>query len=133
MDTPRHGVAHPFWLRLEQLRYERGLTKADLHERSGVARTTIDNLKTSTRPPQPRIVHALAEVVGMDRTEAARLAGLLPAHTPDVSVRDAIAASAAYTQQQKEALIAFVDVLDTANRTAVAPRSDDAPPAPRAV
>ncbi len=111
-------MAYGFWLRLEQARYEQRLSKADLHERTGIARTTIDNLQTSTRPPQPRIVHALADALGIDRTEAARLAGLLPTqHDPAVDVRAAIAASTAYTPQQKEALLATVDVFDQANRT----------------
>lgn len=113
----RRGVAHDFWLLIERARVERGLTKLELSEAAGIPRPTIDNLRTSTRPPQPRIVHALADAVDVDRTEAAQLAGLLPRTSTDgISVRDAILASPSYTAAQKDALLAMVDVLDEANQ-----------------
>lgn len=131
MVQRQRGVAYDFWLRLEQARVHNQLTKADLHERSGIARTTIDNLRTSTRTPQARIVHALADAVGLDRDEANRLAGLIPPERTeaDSTVRNAIATSTVYTPQQKEALLAMVDALDEANRavrTGEANRSEQA-------
>lgn len=55
----------------------RGLTKSQLHQRSGVARSTIDTWKTQPRPPQPATVIAVADVLEIDRGEALRLAGVL--------------------------------------------------------
>ncbi len=102
------------------------MNQTDLHEKSGIARSTVNNLRTSTRPPLLRIVNALADAVGLDRVEAAQLAGLLPAE-PDasgISVRAAIAASPVYTQAQKDALLAMVDVLDQANAQIGAQQTD---------
>jgi transcriptional regulator with XRE-family HTH domain len=56
----------------------RGMTKSQLHQKSGVARSTIDTWKTQPRPPQPATVIAVADVLGIDRGEALRLAGVLP-------------------------------------------------------
>lgn len=134
MSSREQGVAYRFWLRLEQARYDQQMSKHQLHEKTGVARSTIDNLKTSARPPAARIVHALADAVGLDRTDAARLAGLLPARLdPGVSVRDAIAASADYTPDQKQALLGMVDALDAANRRIPQPRTGEDQRTPRAI
>ncbi len=123
MDARREGVAHSLWLRIEELRLARGMTKDDLHKASGVAKTTIDDLRSRTRAPHVRTVHALADAVGLDRTEATRLAGLLPARPdPGISVRDAIAASADYTPEQKRALLAIVDEFDAGNRNGRVPQ-----------
>ncbi len=122
MTDRRGGVAYNFWLRIEQIRLDRGMTKDDLHKLSGVAKTTIDDLRTRTGKPHIRTVHALADAVGLNRTEAAQLAGLLPAHVDRaVSVRDAIAATAEYSDEQKRALFAMVDALDAANRNGRVP------------
>ncbi len=94
------------------------MTQAEIVERSGVPASTINRLRTSTRAPQPRVVHALADAVELDRDQAAQLAGLLP-RTGDatVSVRDAVLASPAYTRAQKDALLAMIDALDEANQS----------------
>lgn len=54
-----------------------GITKAQLKQRSGVARSTIDLWRTQPRPPQPSTVLAVADALGIDRNEALRLAGVL--------------------------------------------------------
>lgn len=124
------GVAQRFWLRVEQQRVELGWTKDRLsvetaaHTADGkvIPRSTIDNLRTSSRAPQPRIVHALADVLGIDRKEAEVLAGLIPATRPDTqSVRQAIETSTTFSLAQKRALLETIDAMEAANR---ATRSD---------
>jgi hypothetical protein len=72
-----------------ELLAEQGKSKLWLHQRSGVARDTINALAKQPRPPQAATVAAIADVLGMDRQEAARLAGLpvntLTAVTVDLS------------------------------------------------
>jgi hypothetical protein len=118
------GVAYPLWLRVEQERIRLGLTKMELWQRMkaaapddapAVSRGTIDNLRDSTRAPQPRIVHALADALGIDRDEAAQLAGLVPsALSGNTSVRESIVASSVYTDAEKQVLLGLLDVLDAA-------------------
>lgn len=82
------------------------------------ARSTIDNLRDSTRAPQPRIVRALADVLGIDWQEAQELAGLIPpATSPAADVRDAIERSEAYSDAEKSALLGLLDVLDAGRGT----------------
>lgn len=97
------------------------MTKLDLwqkmKDRAGdgpsPARNTLDNLKTTTRAPQPRIVRAIADVLGIDWQLAQELAGLVPrATSTEVDVRDAIERSAAYSDRQKGALLGLLDFLD---------------------
>lgn len=113
----KQGVAHRLWVRIEQLRVAKGLAQSALVAQSGISASTINRLKTSTRAPQPRIVYALADAVGLDRDEAVRLAGILPPNLdPDVSVRDAITRSTEYTQPQKDALLAVLDSYEATER-----------------
>lgn len=63
----------------------KGWTKAELSERSGVARSTIDGWAKNPRPPQARSVAAVADVLGIDRAEAVRLAGIVKAAPDKVS------------------------------------------------
>lgn len=63
---------------MEQLRIAQGIGKVELAKRAGVARATVNRLQTQKRPPLIETVVALADVVGLDRTEAAALAGLAP-------------------------------------------------------
>jgi hypothetical protein len=123
------GVAYELWLRVEQERARQGLTKLDLWRRMksalgdgpSPARTTIDNLRDSTRAPSPRIVNALADALGIDRGEAAQLAGIVPpATSAEVDVRDSIRRSATYTDEEKRALLALLDVFDAAKGQAPA-------------
>ncbi|MFG2038064.1 hypothetical protein [Dactylosporangium sp. NPDC048998] len=129
------GVAYSFWLAVEQERAAQGLTKMDLwnllKERAGdgptPARSTIDNLRDSTRAPQPRIVHALADTLGIDREEARRMAGLAPSQPmPGVTVRSAIEASTEYTKDEKQALLTFIDAIERAKGTSRATRAESA-------
>lgn len=68
--------AAPFYARVMVELASRGKGKFWLHKNSGVARNTIDNLEKQPRPPQASTVAAVADVLGIDRKEAARLAGL---------------------------------------------------------
>ena len=56
----------------------KGWTKAQLAERSGVSRPTIDNWRVNPRAPQARSVNAVADVLGIPRQQALRLAGVIP-------------------------------------------------------
>lgn len=92
--------------------------KAKAGDGPSPARSTIDNLRDSTRAPQPRIVRALADALGIDWQEAQELAGLIPpATSPAVDVRDAIARSESYNEQEKSALLGLLDVLDAGRDT----------------
>lgn len=104
------------------------MTKTDLWNamkaRSGdgptPARTTLDNLRDSTRAPAPRIVRAIADVLDIPWGEAQELAGLVPrSGSSEIDVRDAISRSSSYTNDEKLALLRLLDVLDAAkgNRT----------------
>lgn len=117
------GVAYQFWLRVERERANRGMTKTDvwnaMKARAGdgptPARTTIDNLRDSTRAPAPRIVKALSDVLGIPWDEAQELAGLVPrSGSSEIDVRDAISRSSDYTKDEKQALLGLLDVLDAA-------------------
>jgi transcriptional regulator with XRE-family HTH domain len=112
-----HGVAYELWRRVQLKANELGLTGVQVAEHTGIRRGTIDALKTSTRAPQPRIVNALAEFIGIDRHEAAILAGRVPADTPDAEfdVRIAIERSTAYTREQREMLLQLVELIEQAN------------------
>lgn len=81
MHMTERGVAYPLWEAIEAERVARGWTKTELAERLGMnrSRSTIDRLATGRRPPLPKTVRKIADVLGMDRTQAAMLAGLLPA------------------------------------------------------
>lgn len=118
------GVAYAFWLRVEQERADKGWSKTELAEaatrRAGpgsrIHRPTIDNLRTGTRAPQPRIVNALADALGIERHEAHQLAGIVDAPRGDsANVREAVEFSTAYTDAQKQMLLELVDALDAAN------------------
>lgn len=118
MTSDERGVAYPFWERLEQARTSNEWTWDELAERSGVARSTINNLATGDRGPQARTVHALADAIGLDRDEAKWLAGFPGAKPPagqPTDVRAAIAADPYLDDATKTALLHMVDVADRAN------------------
>jgi transcriptional regulator with XRE-family HTH domain len=73
------GVAFDFWERINREMHAQEMTQTQLVERSHIPASTINNLRTSTRAPASRIVNALADALGIDREEAAVLAGRLPA------------------------------------------------------
>lgn len=59
-------------------------TKNWLHQRSGVARNTIDEWATQPRAPQVRTVVAVANALGIDEDEAIELAGIRSGRKPPV-------------------------------------------------
>lgn len=69
--------AAPFHAAVMAALKTRGMTKSQLHQKSGVARSTLDTWKTQPRAPQPGTVLAVADALGIDRGEALRLAGVL--------------------------------------------------------
>lgn len=112
------GVARPLWLRMEHERLRRRWSKSQLAQETGLPRSTLDRLETSSRPPQPRIVSTIAETLDIDAGEAFQLAGLVPPQADEGSdVREAIRGSLAYTDEQKALLLQMVDVLDAANKS----------------
>jgi transcriptional regulator with XRE-family HTH domain len=54
---------------------KQGLNKAQLHQRSGIARSTVDNWRTGAKVPHAASVIAVADALGIDREEALRMAG----------------------------------------------------------
>lgn len=62
----------------------KGMTKAQLAERAGVSRATIDRWgKGASRPAQAASVNAVADVLGIPRVLALRLAGVI-SDTPEM-------------------------------------------------
>jgi transcriptional regulator with XRE-family HTH domain len=116
------GVAYPLWQRLEAERVSKGWTKMKLAEESGLPRTTYNDLQKTSRPPLPRIVHAFADALGIDRVEAEQLAGLRPKSIAQVGgVREAIQADETLTPRGKRVLHDLYEEL-TANDRAARPR-----------
>src|SRR4051794_31731589 len=121
MGVGNAGVAYSLWRRIEDKRLELSWTKTQLSEAAGLPRSTFNDLERTTRPPQPRIVHAYADAVGLDRVEAERLAGLRPIDNgagAGVSVREAIQRSDTLTPDNKRTLLSVLDALEAANRAA---------------
>jgi len=112
------GVAHALWLRVRAEQAARGWNDVELQRHSGIPRGTVDRLRRGKRPPQPRVVNALADVLGIDRGEAHRLAGLVPDRPApgQVSVREAILADPTYTEEQRRTMLALVDLIEKTNR-----------------
>lgn len=129
------GPAYEFWLRVERERVRRDWSQEELSRRTSVPPSTLNRLRVNS--PRTSTVNALADALGIDRIEAAQLAGLLrpPPERPDrtaarpASVRDAILADPLYTDEQRQALITMVDAIEAANRgrgvARVAANSDD--------
>lgn len=109
-------MAYRLWERIDRELYEQRLTQKELVERSGIPANTINRLKTITRAPETRVIDALADALGIERQEAAVLAGrIAPPTDSTISVRDAILASAEYTDAEKRTLLGVVDALDAAH------------------
>jgi transcriptional regulator with XRE-family HTH domain len=120
MPSTARGVAYGFWASIENRRRELGLSLTELHKRSGVARSTIDKLRSGTKPPTLRVIHALADVVQLEHREAERLAGIEPitlegSADSSSDVRAAILASSSYTRDQKDMLLSMVETIERAN------------------
>lgn len=112
------GVARPFWERVVARMVELDMTQREVVERSGVAATTINGWRTGSRKPSARPIHLVADVLDIPRSEADRLAGLVPPARTGTSddVRTAIMASAVYTDEQRDMLLKMVDLIEQANR-----------------
>lgn len=129
-ERRQRGVAYAFWLRLDQARVDQHKTQRDLVIATGIPASTINNLQWSTRPPQPRIVFALADALGIPHDEAKRLAGLAPPEAsvdlPDV--REAIrndVRRGIFTEEQGRVLLDLVAAMDAANDAASPRRRSD--------
>ncbi|MBQ1064521.1 helix-turn-helix transcriptional regulator [Micromonospora sp. C41] len=114
------GPAYNFWVRVKTEQATRGWSDSELNRRSGVSRNTIKDLGTRTRV-EAETINALADALDIPRTDAHRLAGIVPAdaHTSDerrVSVREAILADPNYNEQQRQTMLQLVDIIDQANR-----------------
>lgn len=114
--TEQGAAAHAFWRRLEEKRIALEWTKVRLsqetikytHNGRPITRATIDRLRTGKHPPQPRVVHALADAVGLDRKEAHVLAGLIPPPPPPPP-------SPLFTEAQKRAVLEAMEQANRAN------------------
>jgi transcriptional regulator with XRE-family HTH domain len=124
-DTP--GVSYELWRAIKKRLAEKGMSQRALIAQTRIPATTLDRLKTQTRPPQARIVNVLADALDIDRDEAHRLAGLVPADE-QTDVRSAVVASTAYTDQQKAMLLEVIDSLDKANGIIRASAQPPVPP-----
>ena len=56
-------------VRLKALRIRRALSQADLAEKSGVARTTINRLERELEEPYPSTIRKLAEALDVEPHE----------------------------------------------------------------
>lgn len=72
------GAAHRLWAVIESERVRLGWTAVQMAQHIDLPRSTIDRLRKGSRPPQVGTVHAVADALGIDRIDAARLAGLRP-------------------------------------------------------
>jgi transcriptional regulator with XRE-family HTH domain len=53
-------------VKLKEMRLDRGLSQAELHEMTGVSRDTISRMETGDRlNPHPRTLRKLAEALGV--------------------------------------------------------------------
>jgi transcriptional regulator with XRE-family HTH domain len=77
MTHDRPSPARPWYELVNRERALRGWSKTELSDRSGVARTTIDNWSTNPRTPTAEAVNAVADVLGVDRARAHVLAGIV--------------------------------------------------------
>jgi transcriptional regulator with XRE-family HTH domain len=138
MASEANGVALEFWKRVEQERIRRDWNQEQLWRESGIPPSTLNRLRTGTQPPRTRTVNALADALGIDRIEAAQLAGLIPT-PPNVetnravrpmTVREAIAEDPVYTDEEKAALLRVADSFYANHRARLAEVLGDEPPAP---
>jgi hypothetical protein len=80
----RHGRGFPLWTAIEERRQalgwsRRGLARMTAHHTGTgepIPERAIDALRTDRRVPPPGVVFALADTLGLDRDEAAALAGV---------------------------------------------------------
>jgi hypothetical protein len=113
------GPSYDFWLRVQEELDLRSMSIRELVERSGVQHTVIAGMQYSgirNRSSRRNNVMALARVLDIPEDEALVLAGLAPPQLdPSADVRAAIRTSAAYDEDEKEALYRLLDVFDRNN------------------
>lgn len=117
MTTPPPGPAYRFWLRVQREMDRQGMSLRRLAAESGVKPMTVSRLKTAPardRHTRRQAVLKLAAALGIDADEALRLAGL--ELDDSVNVRETVRQSTEYDDDQKQALLSLLDVLDAANR-----------------
>lgn len=83
MEQQRSAPARPLWDRIQYICARRGWNTVRLERETGVSRTTINKWKTQPRPPQAATVNTVARVLDIDPVDALKLAGILPADTPE--------------------------------------------------
>ncbi|GAA2069553.1 helix-turn-helix domain-containing protein [Polymorphospora rubra] len=117
-ERSERGVAYNFWLRVKTEQATRGWNDVELQRQSGIPRGTTDRLKVGKRPPQPRIVNALADALGIDRDEALSLARITPPGTGPtaVSAREAIEQDPMFNEDQRETMLRLLDMIEQANQ-----------------
>jgi transcriptional regulator with XRE-family HTH domain len=71
------GVAFQLYQRVERERALKGISTVALSQESGVSRSAVSKWATQSHTPQPEKVNAVADVLGIPRIEALRLAGIL--------------------------------------------------------
>lgn len=73
---PDRAPAAPLYRRVVDALTDQGKSKTWLHQRSGVARNTVDNWAKQPKVPQVGTVLAVARALGIDEAEAVQLAGI---------------------------------------------------------
>ena len=120
MSDAARGIAYPLYERVERERVLRGWSSTKLHQETGVSRSTIAKWRTQQRPPQPATVFAVADRLGISRTEALSLAGLLTdsrqagPDVPDTPARQAILTRPGLTEKDRQIALAVYDALAAA-------------------
>jgi transcriptional regulator with XRE-family HTH domain len=114
------GVAYAFWEHIQRRLYEQGLDQKWLVEHSRVSAMTLNRLRAQRNPPRTETIIAIADALNIDRDEAGRLAGRLPAK-PQVhdGADDPIAAvmgSPLFLDEQKASLVQAMRDMLAANR-----------------
>ena len=85
MTREAYPPARPWYNFILREIAQRSWTKTELSDRSGVARTTIDNWRTNRRSPTDGTVNDVADVLGIDRAAAHDLAGVIdPGAGPEI-------------------------------------------------
>jgi transcriptional regulator with XRE-family HTH domain len=120
MSDAARGIAYPLYERVERERVLRGWSSTKLHQETGVSRSTIAKWRTQQRPPQPATVFVVADRLGIDRTEALSLAGILTdisqagPDVPDTPARQAILTRPGLTERDRKIALAVYDALSAA-------------------
>lgn len=101
MSEETRGVAYPLWVRVRREIALRGWSLTLLHEKTHVARSTVNKLRSQPRAPHPSTVRALAKALGIPVGEALYLAGILTAEEAQ-SVGDFEQAAGVWAQEEDE-------------------------------